>query len=299
VRWLAAAAAIGTAVLIALHWDDVLHASSAIPVWAFGAAVGLHLATLALRSEAWRIVLSAITGEPLPRVALHGANAGAFLAGVAQSHAALPVRVALLSRMDVGAIRRAQVALADVPIVAVEIACACVLVAVASLALHSWWQVPAALAVGVLALVAVRVVHARFAHRPLAHGLAVLSHTRLRITLACLLALVTLGTVARLWVLLSVTDLPASFASAVLVVVSLGIFGLLPLGPGASPAGTVATLGASGLSSALVLGVAVSATSICAVVLYAGIVGAAVLVLRGRAARARRGRSTCGPGHGR
>jgi hypothetical protein len=30
VRWIAAAAALGTAVLIALHWDEVLEASSAI-----------------------------------------------------------------------------------------------------------------------------------------------------------------------------------------------------------------------------------------------------------------------------
>ena len=64
---------------------------------------------------------------------------------------------------------------------------------------------------------------------------------------------------------------------------SLGVFGLLPLGPSASPAGTVATLGASGAAgpgSALVLGIAVSATSISAVVVYG------VVVVCGRARRA-------------
>ena len=64
---------------------------------------------------------------------------------------------------------------------------------------------------------------------------------------------------------------------------SLGVFGLLPLGPSASPPGTVATLGASGAAgpgSALVLGVAVSATSISAAVVYE------VVVVCGRARRA-------------
>ena len=68
---------------------------------------------------------------------------------------------------------------------------------------------------------------------------------------------------------------------------SLGVFGLLPLGPSASPAGTVATLGASGAAgpgSALLLGIAASATSICAVVAYAVAVG--LVVVCGRARRA-------------
>lgn len=281
-RWLAALAAAGTALLVALHWHDVCQAYSAVPLWAFAAAVALHLATLVLRSEAWRLVLAAVTGEPLPRVALHGANAGAFLAGVAQSHAALPVRVALLARLQRGAIRRAHVALADIPILTVEIACAAVLLAVASLALDAWWPAPVALGLAGLLLLGARLAHARFAHRPLAGGLAVLAHARLRVLVAGLLVLVTVVSAVRVWVLLSVIGLPASVTSVALLIVSLGVFGLLPLGPGASPAGTVATLGASGIGSALVLGMLVSTTSICAVVVYAAAVGAVMLVRRGR-----------------
>jgi len=92
-------------------------AAHAIPAWAFVAAVAIHVATLAGRSEAC-LVLAAVTGDPLPRVAVHGANAAAFGAGIVQSQAALAVRVALLSRVERRAIRRADVALADVPIVA-------------------------------------------------------------------------------------------------------------------------------------------------------------------------------------
>ena len=63
-------------------------------------------------------MLAAVTGDPLPRVAVHGANAAVFGAGIVPSQAALAVRVALLSRVERRAIRRADVALADVPIVA-------------------------------------------------------------------------------------------------------------------------------------------------------------------------------------
>jgi len=168
VRWLAAVAAAGTAALVAMHWPDVHRAAHAIPAWAFGAAVALSRRDPPGRSEAWRLVLAAVTGDPLPRVAVHGANAAAFGAGIVQSQAALAVRVALLSRVERRAIRRADVALADVPIVAVEIACPCVLLAAVAVALHACWVAPAAVAAGAVLLVAARVVHLRFAHRPAA-----------------------------------------------------------------------------------------------------------------------------------
>ena len=299
-RRLTAVAASGTAALVAMHWHDVHRAAHAIPAWAFVAAVAIHVATLAGRSEAWRLVLAAVTGDPLPRVAVHGANAAAFGAGIVQSQAALAVRVALLSRVERRAIRRADVALADVPIVAVEIACACVLLAAVAVALHAWWIAPAAGAAGAVLLVAARLVHLRFAHRPLAGGLAVLAHARQRVVLAGLVALVTVGGGAPIWILMSAAGLPVTFVSVALVMLSLGVFGLLPLGPSASPAGTLATLGASGaagVGSALVLGIAVSATSICGVGVYAAAMGAVALTGRvRRAPRAESPRRPAAPG---
>jgi len=94
--------------------------------------------------------------------------------------------------------------------------------------------------------------------------LAVLAHARERVVLACLVALVTAGGGARIWLLVAATGLPVTFVNVALVMFSLGVFGLLPLGPSASPAGTLATLGASGAAGvgpALVLGIVVSATS--------------------------------------
>jgi len=196
--------------------------------------------------------------------------------------------VALQARQECDAIRRSHVALADVPIVAVEIACACMLLAATAIALHARWVAPAAVTAGDLLLVAARLTHLRFAHRPLAAGLAVLAHARLRVVLAGLVGLVTLVSGARICVLMAVAGLPVTFATVGLVMLSLGVFGLLPLGPSASPAGTVATLGASGsagLGSALVLGIAISATSICAVAVYAVAAGAAVLAERRGAGR--------------
>ena len=119
--------------------------------------------------------------------------------------------------------------------------------------------------------------------------LAVLAHARERVVLAGLVALVTAGGGARIWLLVAATGLPVTFVNVALVMLSLGVFGPLPLGPSASPAGTLATLGASGAAGvgpALVLGIVVSATSICGVGVYAIVTGAAVLAER--APRARR-----------
>jgi hypothetical protein len=62
------------------------------------AAVGAHLFTLALRTEAWSTVLRAAAGQRLEPRTVHAANAGAFLAGTLQGQAAIPTRAALLRR---------------------------------------------------------------------------------------------------------------------------------------------------------------------------------------------------------
>jgi hypothetical protein len=76
-------------------------ALSAVPAWVVVLVVALHLATLVLRSEAWRLSLAAGGGEHLTREVLHGANAAAFAAGTVQSQAALPARCDL-ARAGVG-----------------------------------------------------------------------------------------------------------------------------------------------------------------------------------------------------
>ena len=108
--------------LSAEHAGDVLAAIAAVPLWGFAAALGLHVGTLVLRSEAWGLALASIEARPLPRRWVHGANAAAFMAGAAQSQAALPTRVALLRRVAGSeAPRPAQICMADVPIFALEL----------------------------------------------------------------------------------------------------------------------------------------------------------------------------------
>src|SRR5262249_25123449 len=82
----------------ATRGETVLQALTSVPAWAIAGAVIAHLLTLALRTEAWRTVLRGTGAERLEPRALHAANAGAFLAGTVQGHAALPTRIALLRR---------------------------------------------------------------------------------------------------------------------------------------------------------------------------------------------------------
>lgn len=287
------AALVAIAAVIVLRWDEVSAAAAKVPPWTLGAGVLLHGVTLVLRSEALRMSMGVTTGAPMPRMTMHGVNAGAFLAGAAQPHAAIAVRVGLLARFGRGQAPRAhQVAVADVPIVTLEVVCTTLLLALAALAIDPWWLGPLCLVVAVALLVVLRVAHVRLGHLSLARGMDVLGHRTLRIRLALLALGITVLMAARIWLLLWACDLPATFAAAALLLATLGIFGALPLGPSASPGAALATFGASAHDAALVLGLAVSATSIGAVVVYGAVVGVIATARSGRGrASARAGRA--------
>ena len=91
-RILTAAGVAGLIVLCVLRRHELGAAAVAVPPQALGALAALHLATLVARSEAWRLSLAALAGAPPPRAAIHAANAGAFVAGALEPHAALPAR---------------------------------------------------------------------------------------------------------------------------------------------------------------------------------------------------------------
>lgn len=110
------------------------------PPWVIVAATLAHALTLVIRSEAWRLTLGAVADGRLARRTVHAANAGAFLAGTLQSHAAMPARVALLIRLSAPASpRAAQVVLADAPILLMEVMMLAALMAVAAPALGIAW----------------------------------------------------------------------------------------------------------------------------------------------------------------
>jgi hypothetical protein len=128
------------------HGADVARALVAVPPWAIAAAVALHFATLVLRSEAWRLTLQSAGATGLSRRAVHVANATAFVAGAAQSQAALPARVTLLRRLAGDAApRTAQLYVADIPNFGLELCATALLLAAAVAAGRgAWWIAPPA-----------------------------------------------------------------------------------------------------------------------------------------------------------
>ena len=258
--------------LCVVHAGDVGAALGSVPAWAMVGAVALHVATLVLRSEAWRLTLAAAGGDSLSRSVVHGANAAAFLAGALQSQAALPARVTLLRRLAGDrAPRPGQICVADVPIFALEL-CATSALLIAAVLLagrEPWWVAPGAFALALAVLLGARLAPERFAHRPIVRGLAILGDRRRRGRLVALVAGVAALTVARVWLILAVCGLPHGLDEVAWVVAALGIFGLLPLGPGAPPGATVAAIGSASVGAAVAAGLLLSASGIIAVLVYA------------------------------
>ncbi len=253
---------------------SVLAAIASVPPWAVAGAVMAHLLTLALRTEAWRTVLRAAGGERLDLRTLHTANAGAFLAGTVQGQAAMPARIALLRRLGgQDAPDVAQIALADAPIFMFEVCTSAMLAAGASTALGgipAW--VPWAMLGGALTiLVALRLVYGRLRHRSFAAGLGVLARADLRSRLAIMVAALHGMALLRTWIVLVAFGLPSDPATVCLVLFSMGTIGLLPIGVGTGPTATVAALGTTNLAAATAAGMVVSAGTVLAVLLYAGV----------------------------
>jgi hypothetical protein len=244
-------------ILCALRRHDLATAVGGVPPQALGALAALHLASLVARSEAWRLSLGALAGTPPSRAAIHAANAGAFVAGALEAHAAMPARVALLRRLAPQQLPHpTHLAVADVPILLLEAAGAAALLGMTG----AWWAPPCALA----ALLGARLAAGRRATR----GLAILADVRRRAALALLVGCIVGCGLARVWLVLAVAHLDASPAAAAAAFAALGIFGLLPLGPSAPPAALLVVGGAGAGAGALAAGLALSATSIAAVLVY-------------------------------
>ncbi len=264
--------------LVVTRGSSLLSALAAVPPWVLAAAVGAHLITLALRTEAWRTVLRAAGGERLEPVTVHAANAGAFLAGTVQGQAAMPARVALLRRFGgESAPTVAQVALGDAPIVMFEVCAAAVLAAVGSTAvgLIPAWAPWAMLAGAFAILAALRLMYGRFRDRKLAAGLSVLADPGMRNRLALIVAGFTAMAFLRTLIVMVGFGLPTDPAHVCLVLFTMGAVGLLPLGIGTGPASMVAALGGTtSLVTATAAGMVVSAATVLAVLIYAAAVWA-------------------------
>lgn len=260
----------------AAHGDEIVRALRTGSPAGLLAATAAHAFTLVLRSEAWRLVLHSASAGRAPRSAIHGANAAAFLVGTVQSGAAVPARMALLRRMAAEeAPRLRALVLSDVPIFVLELLIAAVLLAWAGgglLGLPVWARVAGAVAT-LAGVVALRLLYGRLRNRPLAAGLAVLGDAPRRASLAGVVLALTAVAVLRVWLVLLAFDLPHGADDAALVFVALGVLGLLPIGLAAGPGATFAVFGGGAMAATAGAGLLLSATSLLAVLLYAGVVG--------------------------
>jgi hypothetical protein len=253
---------------------EVVAAIMSCPPWALFGAVLAHALTLLLRTEAWRTVLEAGGSRRLDSRVLHAANAGSFLVGTVQSHAALPARIALLRRLGGDEPPAAsEVALADVPILVLEVCTSALLAAFAATAvpaIPAW--APAVLLLGGLGLLsALRLVYLRFRDRRLAAGLAVLADPAARTKLVLIVTAFTAAALLRTWIVLLAFGLPAGPTDAALLLFSMGAIGLLPLGAvGTAPTAAVAAMGAANLTAAAAAGMVTGTSTVLAVLLYAG-----------------------------
>ena len=259
--------------LMATRGGSFLAAFAAVPPWVLAAAVGAHLLTLTLRTEAWRTVLRAAGGQwPEPR-AVHAANAGAFLAGTLQGQAAVPTRIALLRRFGgSGSPTVAQLALCDAPIVMLEVCGSAILAAFGSTVVGTIpaWTPWAILGGSLAILTTLRLLYGRFRDRKLAAGLGVLADPGLRTRLVLIVTAFTAMAFLRTVIVMGGFGLPTDPAHVCLVLFTMGAAGLLPLGVGTGPAAMVAALGATSLIAATAAGMVVSAAAVIAVLIYAG-----------------------------
>jgi len=263
------------AVLVALRRDEVGAALARVPPVAFAGLVLVHVVTLTLRSEAWRDALWAVAAVRPSRRAVHGANAAAFVAGSVAAHLALPARAVALRRLDPArAPRMLQVIATDAPIAVVEaVLTALLLVACVALGGGSWLRAALAAAGSVALLALARWLLARFRHRPIAHGLAILGDRRRRGRFVLLLAAVQLLGAGRALAALALCGVPVGPLDAGPVHAALGAAGLLPIGVAASPAGVAAATGAAD-GAVLAAGLVIAASSVAAVLVYGTAVAA-------------------------
>jgi hypothetical protein len=269
------------AVLFAFRREEIADSLGDFPLWAAALGVGAQVAWLVCRGEAWRLSVSAAQRGPAPRPPSYSANALAFLAGVVQQAATVPVRAIVLRRL---APDRSppleQVLVADAPVLALEGAImGLLLVAAAIVADLPAWAPAAALGGALAALGVMFAARQHFHERGLTAGLRVLADPKRGLPMAALALAMSGLALTRSWAVLAGLGLPDGFASTVLFLAALGVLGALPIGPTASPAAALAVFGAIDPALAATAGIAMAATTLGAVTVY-GTASFAVLGFR-------------------
>ena len=270
------------------HGADLARALQRVPPTAFAAATLLHVVVVGIRTEAWRLTLAALGSRP-PLAVAHWASAVGFLAGTVEGHAILPARMAVARKLapaDVPGLR--QMLLSDVPVFAIECCLIAALLPLAATRIDGapGWSVLLAPVGAVGAVLGLRLLHKHLSASPLAGGLKILATPGLRGRLAALAAAIVALTYVRVWILIGAVGLADRPADAAVAYIAVTLAGQLPIGPAAGPAGMVVIAGEGGLAQAAAAGLAISATSIGAVILYLVVAGAVSIPRIRKAARA-------------
>lgn len=273
--WLVMIAATVAVIVVGNHHaHEILETLRNVSVWPVVGAAALHAATLALRSEAWRVGLRAVGAGELPVSTIHRANALAFTVGTIQGELSLPARVAALRKADPErAPSAAQTALVDAPLALVELACL-----FAFTAIWEPWLIIGTIVIGLALPPAAR----RAAGLPPGsawRGLVVAGDPAALRRLIVLMVGVVGFSALRIWLILLAFHLPIDITSVAKVVAAVTIIGVLPVGLGTGPAATIASLstGDAALTTdavAITAGLAISATSVLGVLAYGLVTGA-------------------------
>jgi hypothetical protein len=264
-------ATVAVVALVASNAEDVGDALALATFKEIAALVLLHLLALVLRAEAWGLCLTA-AGAPIERRRLHATSSLRFLADTTvPTYVGAWVRIAILRKLGGrNAPTIGQMITADGTLLLVEALLTVVLLVLcAMLAGLSWYWPLLFAACAMAALLGVVVLRRRFEDRAWVRAFDVLSHSRHRLVLTGLLAVVLTIQPIRFFIALHAVGLDANALESLLTFVWTSAINALPVGPGpASVGATVSVFGRDGVGAATASGLVLAASAFVAAGAY-------------------------------
>ncbi len=252
-----------TAVVVFALWSkrhDFVTAIQSAPPWQLLAAVGLQLAAVLLRTEAWRVCVQA-AGGTIGRRRLYRASSMGYVGSLVNAQLGTAARIAALRRSaPAESPRVAPLITAEVPIMVVE----GMLAAVASVTLIAplglpWWGPLVALGGALLISSGLRSLAVGAGHG-LRRGLHVMRSLHGSSKIVGLILLATFTQITRNWLMLHAVGVDVSVFDATAVLIAQVTLAQLPLGPSTGAASTVLILGPHGVAAVAAAGVLLTAT---------------------------------------
>jgi uncharacterized membrane protein YbhN (UPF0104 family) len=257
-------------VVVAGHWGQFASAAAGAPWWALTAAVALQTASLVARSESWNVCVHA-AGATVGRRCVYRAAGVGYVANIVNGELGLALRIASLKRSAPRETPKATVlAATEIPIVVTEVSLAALFSFTLVAPLGVPWWAPLVASCAILAAVAVL---ARLSSRHVRgwwKGLTALREPRARLRVTMFVVLAVTTQIARNWLMLHASGVPASVPDATAVLIALAVLGVLPVGPGVGAGAMVLILGASGVAGVSAAGVLLTATGALGALAYGG-----------------------------